>query len=47
MLLAKLQQDVIPNPSEWQLAFIAGRSLTGPVHILTTPAENCREWGRR
>ena len=47
VLLAKFQQHVIPNLSEWQHAFIAGRSLTGPVHILSTLAEKCRGWGRK
>ena len=47
VLLAKLQQYVTPNLSEWQHAFIAGRRLTGPVHILSTLAEKCWEWGRK
>ena len=47
VLLAKLQQYVAPNLSEWQHAFIAGRSLAGPVHILSTLVEKRREWGRK
>ena len=47
VLLAKHQHYVTPKLSEWQHAFIAGRSLTGPVHILSTLAEKCREWGRK
>ena len=45
VVMEELGRGIVLEPI--QHAFIAGRSLTGPVRILSTLAEKCREWGRK